>query len=134
MISRAFCAAEIEGGETTRRDHDRVATAQDFPHSGNVALKQALAFAGLSKATAYKYGIVPEYNDDGQLIDTGKSPPFPWTRMPHSLVRNRNGKKLFIAEEIRSWLRVIRDRSRQFDDANINNPGALIKRGEIQHG
>ncbi|ULU23382.1 hypothetical protein DYST_00278 [Dyella terrae] len=49
----------------------------------------------------------------------------------HSLVRNRNGKKLFLAEEIRAWRKVVRDRSRQVDDTNTNNSCALIKRGEI---
>jgi len=122
MSSRAFYATEIEGDEVTRRDHGRVANAQDFPYSGNVALKPTLAFAGLSKATAYKYGIVPEYDDDGQLVDTGKTPPFPWSRMPHSLIRNRNGKKLFDAAEIRAWRESVRDRSRQIDGISPNNP------------
>jgi hypothetical protein len=125
--------ASDEGDKNIHRNHQRTA-AQDFPYSGNVALKPCLVFAGLSKATAYYYGIVPEYDDNGQLIETGKEPPFPWIRMPHSLVRNRKGKKLFIAEEIRAWRQAVRDRSRQFDDANTNNSSALIKRGEIQHG
>jgi hypothetical protein len=114
-----------------RRNRQKRATAEDFPHIGNVALKPCLDFAGLSKATAYKYGLVPEYDDTGQLIETGKEPPFPWIRMPHSLVRNRKGKKLFIAEEIRVWLQIVRDRSRQIDNANTNNFIAPIKRGGI---
>ena len=125
MTTRAPHAIGVEGGKVTQ------AAMQEFPYSGNVPLKPVLVFAGLSKATAYKYGIVPEYNDAGELLETGKVPPFPWMRMPHSLIRNPNGKKLFLAEEIRTWREAVRDRSRQVDDANTNNSSALIKRGEI---
>lgn len=107
---------------------------QPFPLQGNVTLKQALSFACLARPTAYKYGIVPEYNDHGKLIDTGKTPPFPWSHMPHSLIRNRKGKKLFDAAEIRAWLEAVRYRSRQIDDVTLNNLSAPVKRGDIQHG
>ena len=131
MTTRTLHPSSGEGGNAIRRHYESPAAEQEFPHSGNVALKPVLVFAGLSKATAYKYGLVPEYDDGGQLVKTGKEPPFPWTLMPHSLVRRRKGKKLFLAEEIRAWLQAVRDRSRQLDDANTNNSSALIKRGEI---
>ena len=132
MTTRTLHSSSGEGGNTIRRDYERTAAEQEFPHSGNVALKPVLVFAGLSKATAYKYGIVPEYDDSGQLVKTGKNPPFPWTRMPHSLVRRRKGKKLFLAEEIRAWLKAAHDRSRQNDDADTNN-SVPIKHGDIRH-
>jgi len=134
MRTPTLHAGSGEGDKVFYGDHERTAVTHEFPHSGNVALKPVLVFAGLSKATAYKHGIVPVYDDDGQLIDTGKAPPFPWSRMPHSLVRNRKGKKLFPAEEIRAWLQAVRDRSRQIDAIAINNANALIKRGENHHG
>jgi hypothetical protein len=52
-------------------------------------------------------------------------------RMPHSLIRNRRGKKLFFADEIRTWLKAVRDRSRLIDTIANSNSSALIKRGEI---
>lgn len=125
--------AALEGGKATRRNQRGVETALDFPYSGNVTLKEVLAFACLSKTNAYKFGVVPEYGDDGRLLDKGKITPFPWIRMPHSLIRNSNGKKIFDAAEIRTWQEAVRDRSRQIDDATTSNHSALIKRGEIQH-
>jgi len=131
MITPTLHAGSGEGDKVFYRDYERTEVTFEFPHSGNATLKQVLIFAGLSKATAYKHGIVPEYDDDGQLIDTGKVPPFPWSRMPHSLVRNRKGKKLFLAEEIRAWRQAVRDRSREIDAIAINNSNALVERGEI---
>jgi len=128
MSPRTSQAAKTEGGRTAHRDHDRTVISQDFPYSGTVALCLVLVFAGLSKATAYKWGLVPEYDDSGRLVETGKVPPFPWMRMPHSLIRNRRGKKLFLADEIRTWLKAVRDRSRQIDAIAINNPNALVER------
>ena len=127
MRLRTFNTAKTDGGRTTHPDHERTVIAPDFPYSGTVALCLVLVFAGLSKATAYKWGLVPEYDDSGRLVETGKVPPFPWMRMPHSLVRNRRGKKLFLADEIRTWLKAVRDRSRQIDAIAINNSKALVE-------
>lgn len=125
MTTLAPHASNGEGGKVFHCNCGRAVETHEFPYSGNVALKQSLDFAGLSHATAYKYGIVPEYGDDGQLADTGKVPPFPWIRMPDSLIRCRNGKKLFDAAEIRAWLEAVRERSRQIGAANTSNLSAL---------
>lgn len=131
MRPRTFNTAKTDGGKSKHSDHDSTVIAQDFPYSGTVALCLVLDFAGISKATAYKWGLVPEYHDNGRLIETGKVLPFPWMRMPHSLVRSRRGKKLFLADEIRTWLKTIRDRSRQIDAIATNNSNAHVERGEI---
>lgn len=122
MSPHALSTAALEGGKAARRNQRAEAAALDFPYSGNVTLKEVLAFARLSKTNAYKFGVVPEYGDDGKLRDKGKITPFPWIRMPHSLIRNSNGKKIFDAAEIRAWRESVRDRSRQIDGISLNNP------------
>ena len=128
MRTRTLHAGSGEGEKVFYGDRERTEATHEFPYSGNVALKQVLVFAGLSKATAYKHGIVPVYDDYGQLITTGEAPPFPWCRMPHSLVRNRKGKKLFLAEEIRAWRQAVRDRSRLIDGIATHHSNTLVER------
>jgi hypothetical protein len=78
---------------------------------GNLTLRDILAVAKLSKSTAYNYGIVPKYNDDGAPIEIGKVPPRPWLRLPEPIVKT--GKKLWAASDIIVWLKAIRVRSCQ---------------------
>lgn len=89
-----------------------------FPLTGNATLRESLAFVKLSKASAYKFGIVPMINDEGLLIEARTPPPFPWTRMP--LPITQKGKKLFDAAEIRAWRDAMRDRSRQTVHSSVN--------------
>jgi len=94
-------------------DFSGLALAPQFPMTGNVTLLEVLAFVKVSKASAYKFGIVAMFDDDGVLIETGKIPPFPWTRMPHPIINIKKGKKLFDAAEIHTWRNAIRDRAYQ---------------------
>jgi hypothetical protein len=87
-----------------------IALAPQFPLTGNATLLESLAFVKLSRASAYEFGIVPMFDDDGFLVETDKTPPHPWTRMP--LPITVRGKKLFDAAEIRDWRDAMRDRSR----------------------
>jgi len=128
MSPRTFNTAKTDGSKTQPPDLDRRVIAQDFPYSGNVALDRTLSFVGVCKATAYKWGLVPVYDDNGRLVETGRVPPYPWTRMPHSITRDPRRKKLFLAEEIRAWRETVRDRSRQIDAIAINNANALVER------
>jgi hypothetical protein len=123
------------GGSACARTARQYAQGEtdEFPMSGNVGLNQCLRFAGISKSTAYAYGLVPIYDEGGIRIDPGKAAPFPWLPMPDSIVRGPGQKKIFLAEEIRAWRDAVVNRSRRLDSPTLNSPNALYKRGENQH-
>lgn len=125
-----------EGGGSVRPQAARRSTygeAENFPTSGNVGLAASLKFAGLCRSRAYQYGLVPIYGDDGNRIDQGKVAPFPWLPMPDSIIRAPGQKKIFLAEEIRTWRDAVTARSRQGAQTNLNKTNALIERGDNQH-
>lgn len=106
----------------------RLALAPQFPMTGNVTLLEAIAFVRLGKSTAYKYGVIPEYDENGERKNTEKAaPPFPWLPMPDSIIRNEHGRKLFCAEEIRAWRDAMRARSRQGVETNGTSVDTLAQ-------
>jgi len=102
-----------EEEETTHsrcRDWTQSASIDQFPQSGNVSLSKALAFLNISHATAYKYGLVPLYDNDGHRIETGKIPPFPLLPLPDDTTLKP--AKRWDAAEIRELQARIRHRMR----------------------
>jgi hypothetical protein len=85
---------------------------------GNITLRQALAFMGIARSTAYHYGIVAEYNERGKRKPPRRTPPFPWLPMPDSITRSGSCRKLFRAEDILAWRDAMHARSSQMADCN----------------
>jgi hypothetical protein len=100
---------------------------------GNITLRQALAFTGIARSTAYKYGLVPEYDECGRRKPPRRPPPFPWLPMPDSITRSGSCRKLFRAEDILEWRDAMHDLSRQVDGIAPHHSNTLIKRGGNRH-
>ena len=90
-----------------------------FALVGNITLQEILARAKLSKSTAYKYGIVPMYDQKGMLIKSINEVPFPWICLPEPIVKK--GKKLWHAVDIMEWFRCIRDRACQSTHDSVSS-------------
>ena len=129
-LASALCNEGVGSARSRNARHSPSGEVEEFPMSGNVGLLESLKFARLSKSKGYQYGLIPVYDRDRNRIDHGKVAPFPWLPMPDSIIREPGQKKIFLAEEIRLWRDAITSRSRRIDVIALNNPSALIKRGE----
>jgi hypothetical protein len=101
--------ASIICGQTI--DHSKLTPSKPLSLTGNVALRGISAFANVSKSKMYKLGLVPMYDEYGELIENNTIPPFPWLRLPTPIVKT--GKKLWNAEDVMRWHYLVRARALQ---------------------
>lgn len=97
--------------------------------NGNVTLREILAYAKLSRSSAYDYCIVPKYDNDGILIEPKGTPPFPWLCLPTPIVKR--GKKRWKAADIVNWFDSIQARASK--PSNHSNSGRQMS-CEVGHG
>jgi len=86
--------------------------ASSVPREGSpgfVSLADICLQIRRSKSWVYAQGIVPITDDDGNAIDGGKQPPFPWIRLPPPCIGF--GKKLWVKAEVDQWILDIRLRA-----------------------
>lgn len=77
--------------------------------AGFITLREICVRIRHSKSWAYEHGIVPLIDDDGNIIEARKKPPFPWLPLPRPCVRR--GKKLWADEDFNRWYLDIRARA-----------------------
>lgn len=87
--------------------------------TGNVALREILAFENISNSRAYELGLVPMYAKNGAPIENNTIPPFPWLCLPPPIVKT--GKKLWDAGDVMNWHYRIRARALSTDSSTSSD-------------
>jgi hypothetical protein len=116
MLTPLFRPEEAQIVPIQSADNSMLLPASPLTLSGNVALRGISIFANVSKSKMYKLGLVPMYDENGELIENKTIPPFPWLRLPTPIVKT--GKKLWNAEDILRWHYLVRARALQVVESN----------------